>query len=74
VTISLSDSQLKTVRDAAALLPPAQRANFLRSIAAVLDARDPPIDRDVEKALTFVLSARGVAIGHASGRLRIWGR
>jgi hypothetical protein len=67
---------LKTVTDAAALLPPAQRDDFLRSIAAVLDAEheaklrvyNHPTDRDVEKALAFVL-ARCVALGHSVASL-----
>jgi hypothetical protein len=61
--LSLTDSQLKAVTDAAALLPPAQRPDFLRSIAAVLGAYSIPTDREVEKALAFVLAPRGVAVG-----------
>jgi hypothetical protein len=42
--------------EAAALLPPAERDNLLRSVAAVLDPN--PTDAAVARALRFVLSAR----------------
>ena len=66
--LSLTDAQLRTVSNAAALLPPATRDNFLRSVAARL-ATPHPTDGEVIAALRFILSARGVAIGR--GGLRI---
>jgi hypothetical protein len=50
------------VTDAAALLPPPARDNFLRSVAAQL-ASPRPTDGQVLAALRFVLSERGVAVG-----------
>ena len=58
--------QLATVTEAAALLPPGQRDNFLRSVAAVLGANPRPTDGEVRRALLVVLSARGVAVGRAT--------
>ena len=60
--LSLTDSQLATVTNAPALLPPPARDNFLRSVAALL-ASPRPTDGQVLAALRFVLSARGVAVG-----------
>ncbi len=48
--------------EAAALLPPVSRDGFLRSVAAVLDCEHPS-DGEVLRALRFVLSERGVAVG-----------
>jgi hypothetical protein len=58
-----SDYQLATVTDAAALLPPPARDHFLRSVAAILGSDDRPSDGAVMRALSLVLSERGVAVG-----------
>ena len=60
--LALTDSQLGTVTEAAALLPPPERDNFLRSVASQLTTPHPT-DGEVLAALRFVLSARGVAVG-----------
>jgi hypothetical protein len=59
--LALTDAQLATVTGAAALLPPAARDNFLRSVAGALGPN--PTDAAVQRALRFVLSERGVAVG-----------
>ena len=61
--LALTDQQLSIVTDAAALLPPAARDAFLRSVAAVLGSDDHPSDGAVMRALSLVLSERGVAVG-----------
>ena len=61
--LSLSDSQLKSVTEAASLLSPLLRDNFLRSVASVLGSNTRPTDGEVQRALRFVLSQRGVAVG-----------
>ena len=60
--LALTDAQLSAITAAAAPLPPAERDNFLRSVAAQLTGA-PPIDGAVLAALRFVLSERGVAVG-----------
>jgi hypothetical protein len=61
--LSLTDKQLATVTDAASLIAPAARDGFLRSVAAVLGSDDHPSDGAVMRALSLVLSERGVAVG-----------
>lgn len=62
--LALTDAQLATVTEAAALLPPAARDHFLRSVAAVLgDSEQRPSDSAVMRALCSVLAERGVAVG-----------
>jgi hypothetical protein len=61
--LSLNDAQLKQVMSAAALLSPAARDGFLRSVAAVLGGRERPTDSEVISATRFVLAERGVAVG-----------
>jgi hypothetical protein len=63
--LALSDHQLKQVQQAAALLPPAQRDHFERSVAGRLSAIAFPTDYDVSDAVNFVLGTRGVAVGQA---------
>ena len=58
-----SDYQLSMVTEAAALLPPATRDGFLRSVASVLGGRERPSDGALTRALCFVLAERGVAVG-----------
>ena len=60
--LALTDAQLSAITAATALLPPAARDNFLRSVAAQLTGA-PPTDGAVLAALRFVLSERGVAVG-----------
>jgi hypothetical protein len=64
--LALTDAQLAAVTDAAALLPPTGRDNFLRSVAAVLGANRRPTDGEVRRALLTVLSSRGVAVGRGA--------
>jgi hypothetical protein len=45
------------------LIAPAARDGFLRSVAAVLGSDDHPSDGAVMRALSLVLSERGVAAG-----------
>jgi hypothetical protein len=59
----LSESQLRQVKAAAALLPTFQRDEFLRSISNRLADLDRIDDADVAAAVDFVLNTRGVAIG-----------
>jgi hypothetical protein len=63
--MTLTDQQLKTVRQASGLLRPAQRPDFERSVAGRLSAIDFPTDYDVSNAVNFVLGCRGIAVGHA---------
>jgi hypothetical protein len=56
--LALSDQQLKTVQTAAALLPPAARDTFMRSIAGRLVNIATPSDADIAAAASFVLSTR----------------
>lgn len=61
--LALTDAQLATVTEAAALLPPASRDHFLRSVTAVLSDYERPSDAAVCRALGLVLSERRVAVG-----------
>ena len=63
--LALTDAQLSTVTEAAALLRPVERDDFLRSVAAVLGDSDDLSDAAVIRALLFVLAERGVAVGKA---------
>jgi hypothetical protein len=60
--LSLTDRQLRQVMTAAALMPPGDRDGFMRGVAAVFNS-DHPRDNEVIRALCFVLSERGVAVG-----------
>jgi hypothetical protein len=59
--ISFSDAQMTQIMTAAALVPVADRNNFLRSVAGVLDGNVAPSDADVGNALTMILNMRDVA-------------
>jgi hypothetical protein len=65
--LSLSDEQMDDVTRAAALLPPCQRDNFLRSVANRLPTfgYGGPSDYELHQAITFCLNCVGVAAGHA---------
>jgi hypothetical protein len=58
--LALTDHQLALVQNAAALLPPYDRDNFLRSVANRLPSS--PSDDDVAVTLRLVLSGRGLAV------------
>ena len=59
--MSLTDSQLELVKQAAALIPPHDRDQFLRSVANRL--RSHPTDHDLQDAINLVLNGRGIAGG-----------
>jgi hypothetical protein len=63
--LSLSDHQLKTLQQAAAMLPVNDRDTFLRSVGGRLSDIATPTDRDIAHAVSFVLSCRGIAVGHS---------
>ena len=60
--LALSDSQLKQLRAAAALLPVNARDLFLRSVAGRLSDIATPTDNDVAAAVSFVLSCHGISM------------
>jgi hypothetical protein len=59
--LAFSDSQLKQVQAAAALLPVNARDLFLRSVAGLSDIA-APTDNDVAAAVSFVLSCHGISM------------
>jgi hypothetical protein len=63
--MALTDHQLKTVQQAASMLPLHARDSFLRSVANRLSPHAAPTDADIARAVSFVLNCRGVAVGHA---------
>jgi hypothetical protein len=63
--MALTDRQLQTVQQAAAMLPVNARDTFLRSVAGRLSAIETPTDHDVAHAVNFVLGCHGVAVGQA---------
>lgn len=66
--LSLTDTQLKTVMNAAELLPRSGRDNFLRSISSRLDDVERPSDHQLAEAIAFILASRGVATGRGALR------
>jgi hypothetical protein len=66
--LALTDHQLDYLKRAASLLPPHDRAAFLRSVAGRLTT-DPPTDGDLVGAVCFVLRSRGVAVNPALFRM-----
>jgi hypothetical protein len=60
--MTLTDCQLAEITQAAELLPVNSRDAFLRSVANRLADAKHCNDDDVNHAITFVLSTRGVAI------------
>jgi hypothetical protein len=62
--MALTDRQLQTVQQAAAMLPVNDRDTFLRSVAGRLSAIAFPTDYDAAHAVNFVLNCRGIAVGH----------
>ena len=66
--LALSDHQLQQVQQAAAMLPVSDRDMFLRSVAGRLSDIATPTDSDVAQAVSFVLSCRGIAVGHSHGK------
>jgi hypothetical protein len=65
--LSLTDAQLQMLTRAATLV--ADRGSFLRSIGNRLAHMSNPTDFEVQDAVNFVLSARGVAVGLQSNRI-----
>jgi hypothetical protein len=63
--LSLSNHQLRQVQQAAAMLPLNARDSFLRSVAGRLSEIATPSDAQVDHAVRFVLSCRGVACGRS---------
>jgi len=63
---ALTNEQLDALARAADYVPPADRNNFLRSVAAQLGDRLRPTDSELLDALTRALSQRGVAVGRAA--------
>jgi hypothetical protein len=61
--LSLSDTQLSLVQQAATLLSPGRRDGFLRSIANRLCTLPHPTDHDVQDAVNVVLGRHGIAGG-----------
>jgi hypothetical protein len=61
--LALSDQQLQQVTQAAGLLSPPARDGFLRSVAGRLAGITRPTNAQLTDALSFVLSARGIAVG-----------
>lgn len=61
--LGISDRQLDLILRAAALLPTHRRDTFLRSVASRLSDNAHPNDNEVEAAVNFILSFRGVACG-----------
>jgi hypothetical protein len=62
--LSLSDDQLRTVMQAAAMVPAPDRDNFLKSLASRLSPR--PTNGEIAAALAFVLQAREVSVSPAT--------
>jgi hypothetical protein len=58
--LSLSNDQLRTVMQAAGMLPPDDRDNFLKSLASRLSPH--PTNGEIAAALAFVLGAREVSV------------
>ena len=59
--LALSDQQLALVMQAAALLPPPRRDDFMRSVASRLSDIARPSDHELGDAVQFILSTRGVS-------------
>jgi len=70
--LAMTDAQIESVKQAAALLPPTARDNFMRSVAGALAHTSRPTDRELLDVLRLLLSERGVAVGRAA--LAIGGR
>ena len=64
--LSFTDHQIAQLKMVAAMLPANARDNFLRSISSrLVDLPYPPSDADVQAAIDFVLSCRGITRGFA---------
>jgi hypothetical protein len=61
--LAFTDKHLGMILRAAALLPTHGREMFLRSVASRLSDNAHPSDNEVEAAVNFILSFRGVACG-----------
>jgi hypothetical protein len=62
--LSFTDDQINQLKMIASMLPSNARANFIRSIGnRLVDLPYPPSNADVQAAIDFVLSCRGVAGG-----------
>ena len=61
--LSLTDHQLNLVTKSASLLPIGDRPAYLRSLANRLGDVVNPTDRDVQAAVDFVLTTRGITGG-----------
>jgi hypothetical protein len=62
--LSFTDDQITQLKMVASMLPINARDNFLRSIGnRMADLPYPPSNADVQAAIDFVLSCRGVAGG-----------
>jgi hypothetical protein len=61
--LGVTDRQLDLIQRAAALLPTGSRDLFLRSVASRLSDVASPTDNEVESAVNFILSNRGVSAG-----------
>jgi hypothetical protein len=66
--IALTGRQMQQVQQASVLLPVSARDSFLRSVAGRLSEIDTPSDSEVDHAVRFVLSCRGVACGRSGVR------
>jgi hypothetical protein len=61
--LGFTDKQLRIILRAPALLPTHGRDTFLRSVASRLSDNTHPNDNEVEAAVNFILSFRGIACG-----------
>lgn len=61
--LAFTDKQLGMILRGAALLPTHGRDTFLRSVASRLSDNAHPNDNEVEAAVNFILSFRGIACG-----------
>jgi hypothetical protein len=61
--LAFTDHQLAMILRGAALLPTHGRDTFLHSVASRLSDNAHPNDNEVEAAVNFILSFRGVACG-----------
>jgi hypothetical protein len=59
--LSLSDQQLALVMNAAKLLSPARRDDFMRSVASPPSDVDHRSDNELASAVSFILSSHDVA-------------
>jgi hypothetical protein len=64
--LAFTDKQLGMILRAAALLPTHGRDTFLRSVASRLSDNAHPNDNEVDAAVNFILSFRGVACGRVA--------